>query len=368
MGSADGDITEGELGQAHLRYRAGAPVWLAYAAAHATGWFGDLEVALWWLGAYVSFGVAWTGVVVYGLGSERARRHLVILGDEVLVAMCLYADPAHLAPLLFMPIFMTLGNGLRFGFGMAMYSAVMATVFVGAAFVASPFWSSIPSVSFGILVGTLVVPVYGVRLNNRLQRRRRALEHKAAALEVEARTDPLTGLANRAGMYKVLQRALDDAARFDASWAVLYVDLDGFKQVNDALGHDAGDAVLTEVARALQAAVRGGDTVARLGGDEFAIVAGGVRDAGDAARIASNVLDGARRVRVPGRRDLRIGASVGGCLVRPGGAQSAEEVIRAADEAMLQAKRAGKGRFVIDGVAALVREPTPLSAVPERAG
>ncbi|MEQ1505223.1 MAG: GGDEF domain-containing protein [Myxococcota bacterium] len=359
MGSIEGDITEGELGQAHLRYRAGAPVLLLYALAHLSGWFGDLRVAVAFVGAYVAFGVGWTAVVRAELGSERARRHLVIIGDELLVAGCLYADPPALAPLVFMPIFMTLGNGLRFGVGMALYSAVVATIAIGTVFVVSPYWSAIPTVSFGILAGTLVVPVYGVGLNARLQRRRRAAEARAARLEVEVRTDPLTGLANRLALHHALRRALDDATRFAASWVVLYVDLDGFKAVNDTLGHDAGDAVLIQVADALRTAVRGGDTVARLGGDEFAIVAQGVRDVSDATRIARNVLESARRVRIAGHPELRLAASVGGCLVRPDEHLSAEDVVRAADEAMLEAKRSGKGRFVIDGVTAYTPEPSP---------
>lgn len=354
MGSSvDGDITEGELDQAHLRYRAGAPVWLLYLVAHLVG-FADLREALWAVGAYVLFGIAWTLVVIADVGTERVRRYVVIVADEALVALCLYVDPPHLAPLVFMPIFMTLGNGLRFGFGLAVYSAVMAALFIGAVFVSSPFWSEIPTVSFGIVAGTLVVPVYGVRLNNRLQHRRRALEAKARALEVQARIDPLTGLANRAGLHRALREA-------SHGWAVLYVDLDGFKQVNDTVGHDAGDQVLRDVAAALRGSVRGGDTVARLGGDEFAILATGVRAAADVSTIASNVLEGARRVRVTGHPELRIGASVGGCLVLAGDPRGSDDVIRCADEAMLAAKRAGKGRFVLDGATALIREPTPVA-------
>lgn len=362
MSTADDDLIEGESGQAHLRYRAGGPVALIYTIAHATGWWGDLSQAIGLLLLYVAFGVSWVGVVKLDLGSEQLRRHAVIVGDEILVALCLYFAPVHLAPLVFMPIFMTLGNGLRYGIRMALYSAGVACVTLGIVFAISPFWRQIPTVTLGILAGTFVVPVYGVGLNARLQRRRRALEAKAAALEVVSRTDPLTGLYNRAGFHGALVRALGDAGRSESGCAVLYVDLDGFKQINDTLGHDAGDLALVRVAELLRASIRSEDAAARLGGDEFAIVALGAHDADEAGRIARRILDGVAAIRMSEQPRLRLGASVGGCLVAPGERPSPDDVLRAADEAMFVAKRHGKGRFVVDGVEVLIREQTPLSS------
>ena len=363
MSTADDNLVEGESGQAHLRYRAGAPVMLLYAAAHASGWWGDLSRATALVALYVAFGLFWVWVVKVEIGSERFRRFAVILGDEALVAMCLYFAPAHLAPLVFMPIFMTLGNGLRYGIQMALYSAAVACVALGAVFVSSPFWLQIPTVTAGILAGTFVVPVYGVSLAARLQRVRRDAEARASALEVVSRTDPLTGLHNRAGFQSALMTALEEAARSeDAGCVVFYVDLDGFKQINDTLGHDAGDQALVRVAALLRSAIRSGDAAARLGGDEFAIIARGTHEVIEAGRIARRILDGVAAIRMSDRPRLRLGASVGGCIVAPGERPPADDVLRASDEAMLLAKRHGKGRFVVDGVEVLIREQTPVSA------
>ena len=118
--------------------------------------------------------------------------------------------------------------------------------------------------------------------------------HQVTGLLQAARRDPLTGLANRTGFWEVL----DGLARERGAplVAVLYVDLDGFKEVNDRYGHRTGDIILTEAAQRIAAVVRPGDTIARLGGDEFAIVCRELDDADEATAIAD---------RVPGRGESR---------------------------------------------------------------
>ncbi|HET9417408.1 MAG TPA: EAL domain-containing protein [Candidatus Limnocylindria bacterium] len=167
-------------------------------------------------------------------------------------------------------------------------------------------------------------------------RHRQILE---AELQQRAFHDPLTGLANRTLFADRLGRAL---AQRDEPVAVLFLDLDDFKTINDSHGHQAGDELLTAVARTLSAGVRPEDTVARLGGDEFAVLIERNATEGIARQLADRLLAALRRpVRVAGR-DRSVGASIGISLGRSGIAK-AEQLMSEADIAMYVAKGDGKG-------------------------
>lgn len=157
--------------------------------------------------------------------------------------------------------------------------------------------------------------------------------------------DPLTGLANRQLFADRVDRALASARRRDRSVAVCYLDLDGFKDVNDTLGHEVGDAVLRRVAERLRDTVRGEDALARLGGDEFAVLLPEVPEPTAAVHVARKL---AAAVAVPvevGRYRLAITPSVG-VAVHPHDGAEREVLLRHADLAMYRAKAAGRGRVV----------------------
>ncbi|MFC3575413.1 putative bifunctional diguanylate cyclase/phosphodiesterase [Streptomyces yaanensis] len=169
-----------------------------------------------------------------------------------------------------------------------------------------------------------------------------------AQLQHNAEHDPLTDLPNRALFTKRVQQALPGRRSSDRGTAVLFIDLDGFKAVNDTIGHQAGDELLVQAARRLQDAVRQGDTAARLGGDEFAalIVGDGTRDRAARER---HIVELADRLRVTlsqpydiDGNDVRVAASIGVAFSEPG--LGAGELLRNADLAMYRAKAAGKGR------------------------
>ena len=170
---------------------------------------------------------------------------------------------------------------------------------------------------------------------------RRAHERRLAE---QAVTDALTGLPDRSVLLERLAEAID--ALEDGCVGVLFVDVDRFKSVNDELGHDAGDQVLTAVAHRLRGAVRPSDTVARLGGDEFAVICVGLVD-GDAARVVAERVLAALEAPVPlGRHQHRVAVSVGVATVTDRSI-AADSVLHEADQAMYQAKKAGGCRFAV---------------------
>jgi two-component system cell cycle response regulator len=198
-----------------------------------------------------------------------------------------------------------------------------------------------------------------MRVHNMLEVR---LLHQAAnnygkMLESLALYDPLTGLANRRLLSDRLSVALVHARRSMSAVAVLYLDLDGFKEINDTLGHSAGDVLLKLVAARLVATVRDEDTVARLGGDEFIIGLWHVSGADYAATVASKVIEAVSQpYGIEGHTvRMTISAGVG---IYPVHGEDADTLMKSADLALYDAKRAGKNVYRISGLidpSALVR-------------
>jgi diguanylate cyclase (GGDEF)-like protein/PAS domain S-box-containing protein len=165
-----------------------------------------------------------------------------------------------------------------------------------------------------------------------------------AQLEHQALHDPLTGLPNRRLLLDHLDLAVARAHRSHHGVAVLFVDLDGFKAVNDGHGHDVGDAVLVEVADRLRMTTRASDTLARLGGDEFALLCEDLSEHANAAEIAQRLLDGVSGPMRVRDAEVEIGMSIG-VAVDDAGSCGPDDLLRVADQAMYEAKRAGKGRY-----------------------
>jgi diguanylate cyclase (GGDEF)-like protein len=174
-----------------------------------------------------------------------------------------------------------------------------------------------------------------------------AIERRTAEDRVqhEALHDPLTGLPNRNLFLDRLKHALAQASRRGTALAVLFLDLDQFKRVNDSLGHAAGDELLASVAPRLEQALRPGDTVARFGGDEFAILAEDIGDERGATRIAERLAEGLTRPFVVRQREHFVSASTG--ISIGSGGEAPEALIRDADAALYRAKDRGRGGYEI---------------------
>jgi diguanylate cyclase (GGDEF)-like protein/PAS domain S-box-containing protein len=182
--------------------------------------------------------------------------------------------------------------------------------------------------------------IRGVVFNARDVSERVRLEEQ---LTRQAFHDGLTGMANRALFRDRLDQALARSERSLGVLAVLLIDLDGFKQVNDSLGHDAGDQLLKVVAERFEAELRPSDTLARLGGDEFAVLIDGAHES-QATSVAHRLLSALAEPAWISGRELSVGASIGVAL-HPGGRARSEDLLRHADVAMYAAKEAGRGRF-----------------------
>jgi diguanylate cyclase (GGDEF)-like protein len=207
-------------------------------------------------------------------------------------------------------------------------SGLSAAVPIGAALGAARLAGSgtAPSLALAVLVPAASVAV--------LVAVREQLVSEREALRVSAATDPLTGVANRRSLLTRIEYEIARHRRAGRSFALLMLDLDGFKRLNDRFGHAAGDDLLCEVAAALASAVRDQDTVARIGGDEFCVLAPET-DAAGARKLASRVMTGVGRVTAGVEA---LGASPGVALF-PHDGTSAATLLQAADEQLIEVKR-----------------------------
>lgn len=219
---------------------------------------------------------------------------------------------------------------------------------------------------FGVVEGALMVAsgaLLAVRqllfmAENRLLTAR--LSHSVQELEWLSLHDQLTGLPNRALFMDRLEQALRAARRAGPGFALAYLDIDDFKEVNDTFGHAAGDTLLREFANRLSGAVRSTDTVARLAGDEFVMILPGCGDRASAGTLVERALGALVEPFIIAGKPKRINATAGVAL---SGAYEAEPLLKLADDALYVAKSRGKGQVYVHSVA---RDPADLAAAPDR--
>lgn len=174
-----------------------------------------------------------------------------------------------------------------------------------------------------------------------------ARKEMEAIREHEARHDTLTGLPNRRSFFEILSKAIARCERNQFALALLFIDLDGFKAVNDLQGHYAGDALLREIAGRLSSVVRQTDTVARLGGDEFVVILENLAaEDPNPHLIAHKILSCLEAPIALDHGAAQVGASIGIAVHLPGQSVDVDALINRADKAMYEAKRAGKNRIM----------------------
>jgi diguanylate cyclase (GGDEF)-like protein len=206
----------------------------------------------------------------------------------------------------------------------------------------------LPFSPYGALLPLAILVISLVLKLRRAQRHQATLRHEIATLvrneawlKSQAFTDNLTGLANRLLLADRFQLTLERSKRNRAEFALLMVDLNGFKAINDTYGHSAGDEVLRTVAKRLMAAVRGSDTVARLGGDEFVLLIESFDDADELVHLGRKLIAAiSADIALPGQGPVNVGASVGVALF-PRHGSDLDALLDTADRGMYDCKVSG---------------------------
>ena len=276
----------------------------------------------------------------------HTRRGFAVLVDNLAnIYIAYFGGPfAAYAGFLFL---VTIGWGLRFGRHYLVLATAIAILGMVCNLVVSPYWEENllfgATLIFGLLANTLNASI----LQGRIATANRQLAEKVEEVSRLAWQDQLTKLPNRPYFRERLGQMLAAAARSSRQVALLLFDIDGFKAVNDTLGHEAGDRLLREIAERVGRRVRQADTFARVGGDEFVILMDIAHDKSDAIPVAETVVGAIAEIDTFAGQGLRVGASVG--IACSGGISAreriADELLIQADRAMYEAKRAGKGRY-----------------------
>lgn len=261
--------------------------------------------------------------------SAWSRRTCTTILDQVLFAAAVLTTGEMVTPFFFVPIVLTLGSGLRYGRSYAVLSATISSLLIVGALTLSPFWQQYPKLAIGLGVAICVIPFYIFRLTDRL----------AALLRV----DFMTGILNRQGFEESLQDQLESVERGNIRGAVLAVDLDEFKKINDDEGHLVGDEILKEVAKCLRKELRDFGIPARQGGDEFALVVNKVLNIPDFELALDQVLK--RIVVIGAEMQCKLSASIGVYYFASEHPNTRKFVLKAADELVYLSKTDGKNRY-----------------------
>lgn len=337
-----------ESGQARIRVVFAGIIIACYAVAIWVFEQNQLVPGIPGLLLYFGFGYVWIWLVAWGIGPTVWRQRAAVVLDHATFSLGLAWAGLALAPILWVSAFISVGHGLRFGARRARFSALLGAMGMGIAMYISPEWHAQPLVASGVVLSAWLVPVYAVSLARQIEVLRKVSEAKARELEEAAGIDELTALLNRTGFERVVREVTDEAGAAKETVAVLYLDLDGFKTVNDTLGHTAGNHVLRQAAFQLKRSLRASDAIARIGGDEFAVLLRSPGNRETLSRIGEKMLRALRTVHPPQHPELRVGASIGICIALQG--RSVAGAVEYADTLMYKAKRAGKGQVMVEEI------------------
>ncbi len=247
-----------------------------------------------------------------------------------------------LSPFLsFLFIWYIVGYGTRHGLKLGIFTTVCVNVAWILLMVYSPFWIKNSNVAFGWLLTFLIIPPYFLKLLSKLQKQYRILNINFNKKEFEAKHDFLTKLLNRNYFEKELFKSAQKYLDMDKSFVMMFIDLDGFKSINDHFGHDRGDEILKEVARRLNMLKKSQDIIARLGGDEFAIITQ-YTSYNDIAYRASHIIN---LLSKPYEHNIHSMSASIGISIFPDDTKSLSSLKKFADLAMYQAKQSGKGKY-----------------------
>jgi diguanylate cyclase (GGDEF)-like protein len=335
-----------ELNQARFRFLNVSPFCLYLIVAWHFHWQHVRTSLAIGAAAYIGYAAVWFLIVGRAHTPSPTRRVIAAIFDQALPALGMYLAGFMAGYVAWVSALGSIGSGLRFGSQYTWFSVAVGAPLLSAAFFLSPEWRTIPEVAAGIVLANVFIPLYAVLLVKRFEDRNHKLEQQAAYFEDASKRDALTGLLNRTGFMCALtelhQRANEQAQKI----AVLVLDLDGFKRINDTCGHAAGDEMLKTIAVSLAEQLRDSDQIGRLGGDEFGIVLSNVGNRTDVENLAKKLLSSTKAIKAP-QMHLGVSASIGIYLVSHHPVQASEQIIATADGLMYEAKVGGKNQFRI---------------------
>ncbi len=281
--------------------------------------------------------------IIYDSNSNTVRRILGIVHDTSAATLFLYLNGEFASLYLFAFSFITIGNGFRFGIKYLIFAALLSAAGLAFVFSFNDYWLQHSYITWSMALNFFVVTLYTGYLLNQLQ-------NATDELKKMATHDQLTGLSNRQVFQEFLDHAILMNARLDRTFACLYFDLDGFKKVNDELGHHYGDLLLKAVVEKVKTCIRASDLFARLGGDEFSIILDPLHSRSDSEIVAQRIINGVESIQEIQGKKLNVSVSIGCVVISPlpqNEIVSHPDVVTQADENMYKSKRAGKGTYTI---------------------
>lgn len=306
----------------------------------------EIWSAWWWPTTYFLYALAHIISLLVHPKKLLLRLVMTVFIDNLIIScMVLYGGVFN--PFIAFYFWIAVGYGFRYGPNWLAYSACTSLVNFTLLLYFVPTWNAGSIFGFSIILSLCVVSGQTYYLLRRLKLVQHKLTLKAQELEKLATKDSLTGLANRALLMDRLTHAINLATRSNRDIALFFIDVDGLKMVNDQVGHAAGDALLTEVAKTLQVRLRAVDTCARIAGDEFIVVLEGEVERNNTLNVAGTMLKAIYDLTIMDQQQFRVSASIGIAWLSslPENERTPDALLAAADSAMYTAKKSGGNRY-----------------------
>lgn len=294
--------------------------------------------------AYFAFSCIYCYYIYKAQKPTVVRRYFIIVLDNILISYCIYSFGVAGAAFYPLYLWVSIENGFRFGPTFLSFSSIVSVLGFTVAVLMNAAWLKQIEIAIGLSVGMLILPLFFLILLNQLNNANRLLQKKMDEIEFLATHDVLTGLPNRIFLEHHLSNTLKKAKTNGHEVALFFIDINGFKHVNDTLGHDVGDQYIKQFAQKLGYCLRSTDLLARLSADSFMMVLESKQPDSYAAQIANRMID-----QVSGRYNLGgfeiYGTFSAGIAVFPHDGEKVSELIKNADTALHYAKKRGKPSY-----------------------